>query len=97
MAGPEHLAARLQRFAIERLRLHVAALVLVQKGQVVEAGQRVRVAGPEHLASPLQRFALDLSLEAHERSAGLTAAVTGSIEYRGHQCALSLRIEADQR
>ena len=54
MAGPEHLAARLQRFLIQRLCLAVAALSDVEKGQVVEAGQRVRMAGPEHLAACLQ-------------------------------------------
>src|SRR5215831_5780033 len=59
MAGPEHLAARLQRFPIERLRLAVAALGVVEKGQVVEAGQRVRMAEPEHLAPRLQRFPIE--------------------------------------
>jgi hypothetical protein len=32
MAGPEHLAPRLQRFPIERLRLAVAALRVVKAG-----------------------------------------------------------------
>src|SRR5215510_734059 len=67
MARTEHLAQRLKGFAIEQLRLAVAALGVVERGQVVEALKRVRMARPEHLARRLQRFSkewLRLRVEA---------------------------------
>ena len=54
MALAQHLAAELQRLLVERLGLAVAALALVEDGQVVEAVERVGVALAQHLAAQLQ-------------------------------------------
>jgi len=46
MAGPIHLAACLQYFPKQWFRLAIAALSVVEQGQVVEATQGDRMAGP---------------------------------------------------
>jgi hypothetical protein len=56
MARAEGLALSLQRLLVERLRLAVAALRPVENGQVVEAGQRVRMARAERLSRQLRRL-----------------------------------------
>jgi hypothetical protein len=59
MARPEHLAASLQRFPVERLRLAVAALGVVEESQVIKADQRSLMARPKHLAVCLQHFPIE--------------------------------------
>ena len=54
MARPEHLAAALQGLRVERLGLAVAALALVEHGQVVEADEGVGMVLAQHLAAELQ-------------------------------------------
>jgi hypothetical protein len=58
---PEHLAACLQRFFEERLGFAIAALSLVEQGQVVEAGEHIRMARPERLAARLQLSEPDIA------------------------------------
>src|SRR5215208_2653469 len=54
MTCPLHLSACLQRLHVERLRLAISALALVQGGQVAEAGQGPRITVAESTARQRQ-------------------------------------------
>ena len=53
-SGPRAFSNTASRAFVERLGLGVAALGLVQRGQIVEADSHVRVVGPEGLLGDSQ-------------------------------------------
>ena len=57
---PEHLAPAVESLAEERLRLLQLALLLEQRGEVVDGGERLRVPRPVHLPDRVDHL-------AHER------------------------------
>ncbi len=66
MLWPQGLLPDRQRPLVERLGFGVAALGVVQRGEIVEAGGDVRMIGPERLlpdrqGSPLERLGLGVA------------------------------------